>query len=89
MCQNLPIPGTTASPAEIAAMATWTPPVTASTPTTTPEPLVDKKQLTLVNRRKPRVLSEEIDSGTYRYTCGGGRAKVGDDQKGEFYHQNW
>lgn len=27
-CQNLPVPGTTASPDQIAAMATWTPPTT-------------------------------------------------------------
>ena len=88
-CQNLPIPGTTASPDDIKAMATWTPPVTVSTTTTTPEPLVNENQLELIKNRKSRLLSKEIASGLYRYSCGAGRGKIGDDQKGEFYHQNW
>ena len=88
-CQNLPVPGTTASPNQIAAMATWTPPVTEMTTSTTPEPLVSEDKLELVNRRKPRLLTQKIKSGKYRVTCGGGRAKVGDETKGEFFQEVW
>ena len=89
-CQNLPVPGTTASPNQLAAMATWTPPVTEPTmASTTPEPLVTDEVLMLVERRRPRLLNSQIKSGKYRITCGSGRAKVGDETKGEFFQEVW
>ena len=63
--------------------------MTEMTTSTTPEPLVSEDKLELVNRRKPRLLTQKIKSGKYRVTCGGGRAKVGDETKGEFFQEVW
>lgn len=65
-CQKIPVAGTTASPDQLAAMATWSPPVvsTVTTTTTTTEPF-DKNVLELLSYRPNRLMEPAINSGTY------------------------
>ena len=64
-CQKIPVAGTTASPMQLAAMATWSPPVTTVTTTTTTTEPIDKSNMELISFRPNRLMEPAINSGTY------------------------